>query len=482
MVDKINTDDHGHIMTIEDPVEFLHEHKNCVVNQREVGADTQSFKKALKSILRQDPDVVLVGELRDLETIEAALTIAETGHVCFGTLHTNGCVSTINRIIDAFPAYQQPQIRAQLSMVLEGVLSQSLVPKPSGGRAMVLEVMIPTPAIRNLIREDKIHQIYSQMQLGQAKHGMQTANQCSGLARGEEADHDGAGGRVQLRSRGAEEHDREPADRRCRPDNGRRRGKLWHTFAWEGRTRAGEVRKGTMDAEAEPEVANRLRSQGITLSKAKKKAKDIEIKLPFGWGQGVPEKDLVVFTRQFATMIDAGLPIVQCLDILATQSPNKNFQKMLCDVKAQVEQGSTFSDALKKHPRCSTSSTRTSCRRARSAASSTPSCTRLALYIEKAMKLKSQVKGAMVYPISILIVAILVVIVLLVEGHPRLRKHVQGLRRRRAAQADADRHQLLERVRRPLLPHHGHARRPSSSAFQRRCEQRRAARCSTSSS
>jgi twitching motility protein PilT len=178
MVDKINTDDHGHIMTIEDPVEFLHEHKNCVVNQREVGADTQSFKKALKSILRQDPDVVLVGELRDLETIEAALTIAETGHVCFGTLHTNGCVSTINRIIDAFPAYQQPQIRAQLSMVLEGVLSQSLVPKPAGGRAMVLEVMIPTPAIRNLIREDKIHQIYSQMQLGQAKHGMQTANQC----------------------------------------------------------------------------------------------------------------------------------------------------------------------------------------------------------------------------------------------------------------------------------------------------------------
>src|SRR5205085_2144786 len=177
MVDKINTDDHGHIVTIEDPVEFLHEHKNCIVNQREVGSDTQSFKKALKSILRQDPDVVLVGELRDLETIEAALTIAETGHVCFGTLHTNGCVSTINRIIDAFPAYQQPQIRAQLSLVLEGVLSQSLVPKQGGGSAMMMEVITPTPAIRNLVREDKIHQIYSQMQLGQAKFGMQTANQ-----------------------------------------------------------------------------------------------------------------------------------------------------------------------------------------------------------------------------------------------------------------------------------------------------------------
>ena len=177
MVDKINIDDHGHIITIEDPVEFLHEHKNCVVNQREIGSDSHSFKKALKSILRQDPDCVLVGELRDLETIEAALTIAETGHICFGTLHTNGAVSTINRIIDAFPAYQQPQIRAQLSLVLEGVMSQSLIPKQGGGRALVLEVMVPTPAIRNLIREDKIHQIYSQMQLGQAKFGMQTANQ-----------------------------------------------------------------------------------------------------------------------------------------------------------------------------------------------------------------------------------------------------------------------------------------------------------------
>jgi twitching motility protein PilT len=177
MIDKINIDEHGHIVTIEDPVEFLHEHKNCIVNQREVGSDTQSFKKALKSILRQDPDCVLIGELRDLETIEAALTIAETGHLAFGTLHTNGAVQTINRVVDVFPSYQQPQIRAQLSFVLEGVMSQSLIPKQGGGRSLVLEVMVPTPAIRNLIREDKIHQIYSQMQLGQAKFGMQTANQ-----------------------------------------------------------------------------------------------------------------------------------------------------------------------------------------------------------------------------------------------------------------------------------------------------------------
>src|SRR6185369_11657720 len=178
MIDRINTERHDHIVTIEDPIEYLHPHKGCLVNQREVGADTKAFKNALKYVLRQDPDVVLVGELRDLETIEAALTLAETGHLCFATLHTNSCVQTINRIIDVFPPYQQTQVRTQLSFVLEGVLSQILIPKATGtGRALCLEVMVPNPAIRNLIREDKIHQIYSQMQVGQDKFGMQTLNQ-----------------------------------------------------------------------------------------------------------------------------------------------------------------------------------------------------------------------------------------------------------------------------------------------------------------
>jgi twitching motility protein PilT len=178
MIDKINTDSHDHIVTIEDPIEFLHPHKGCLVNQREVGSDTTSFKRALKSILRQDPDVVLIGEMRDLETIEAALTVSETGHLAFATLHTNSCVQTMNRIIDVFPPHQQPQVRAQLSFVLEGVISQTLIPRASGsGRVMACEVMVPNPAIRNLIREDKIHQIYSQMQIGQSKFGMQTLNQ-----------------------------------------------------------------------------------------------------------------------------------------------------------------------------------------------------------------------------------------------------------------------------------------------------------------
>jgi len=178
MIDRINSDNHSHIMTIEDPIEYLHPHKKSVVNQREVNQDTKSFKTALKYILRQDPDVVLVGEMRDLETVEAALTIAETGHLTFATLHTNSAAQTINRIIDVFPPHQQSQVRAQLSFVLEGVLSQTLLPKANGsGRALSLEIMVPNPAIRNLIREDKVHQIYSAMQTGQNQFGMQTMNQ-----------------------------------------------------------------------------------------------------------------------------------------------------------------------------------------------------------------------------------------------------------------------------------------------------------------
>jgi len=178
MIDKINAEKSAHIITIEDPIEYLHRHKNCIVNQREVNSDTKSFSSALRHILRQDPDIILIGEMRDLETIEAALLTAETGHLTFATMHTNSCVETINRVIDVFPPHQQQQIRTQLSFVLEGVMAQQLIPRVGGtGRVLAVEVMIPNPAIRNLIREDKIQQIYSLMQVGQAKFGMQTMNQ-----------------------------------------------------------------------------------------------------------------------------------------------------------------------------------------------------------------------------------------------------------------------------------------------------------------
>jgi len=178
LIDKINTERREHILTIEDPIEYIHQHKGCLVNQREVHSDTHGFASALRAALREDPDIVLIGELRDLETIESALRIAETGHLTFATLHTNSAAQTINRIIDVFPAHQQGQIRTQLSLVLEGIVCQALMPRADGqGRVISLEILIPTPAIRNLIRDDKVHQIYSTMQTGQEKFGMQTMNQ-----------------------------------------------------------------------------------------------------------------------------------------------------------------------------------------------------------------------------------------------------------------------------------------------------------------
>jgi twitching motility protein PilT len=176
MIDKINKERRGHIITVEDPIEFIHRHQGCIVNQREVGSDTKSFQASLKYALRQDPDVILIGEMRDLDTIQAALTISETGHLAFATLHTNSAAEAINRIIDVFPSHQQSQVRAQLAFVLEGVITQTLLPKAKGrGRAMAAEILVVTPAVRALIRDDKIHQIYSTMQSGK-KYGMQTMN------------------------------------------------------------------------------------------------------------------------------------------------------------------------------------------------------------------------------------------------------------------------------------------------------------------
>jgi len=176
MLDKINRERKGHIITVEDPIEFIHRHQGCIVNQREVGTDTKSFGNALKYALREDPDVILIGEMRDLETIQAALTIAETGHLAFATLHTNSAAEAVNRMIDVFPAHQQSQVRAQLAFVLEGIVTQTLLAKAKGrGRSMAAEILIVTPAIRALIRDDKVHQIYSLMQSGK-KYGMQTLN------------------------------------------------------------------------------------------------------------------------------------------------------------------------------------------------------------------------------------------------------------------------------------------------------------------
>jgi twitching motility protein PilT len=174
MLDLINDTRHEHILSIEDPIEFLHKHKKCIVNQRELGADAQSFALGLKAALRQDPDVILVGEMRDLDTISTALTAAETGHLVFATLHTQDTAQTVDRIVDVFPPTQQQQVRVQLSVALQGIVTQQLIPTADGnGRCVGVEVLVPTPAVRNLIREGKTHQIYSALQTG-AQHGMQT--------------------------------------------------------------------------------------------------------------------------------------------------------------------------------------------------------------------------------------------------------------------------------------------------------------------
>jgi len=216
MIDRINSERRQHIITIEDPIEFLHPNRLGIVNQREVGMDTASFRGALRYVLRQDPDVCLIGEMRDQETIEAAMNISETGHLVFATLHTNGAVQSINRIVDSFSAHQQDQVRAQLSFVLEGVITQMLVPRSDGpGRVVVCEVLIPNMAIRNLIRENKIHQIYGMMQSGQGQSGMQTMNQslyaffANGLITVEEAlgrssDPDGLQNKIEARQAGHE--------------------------------------------------------------------------------------------------------------------------------------------------------------------------------------------------------------------------------------------------------------------------------------
>lgn len=184
MINAMNQTKPWHILTVEDPIEYIFTPQKCLIDQREVGKDTMSFQNALKYALREDPDVVMVGELRDLETIRFALTLAETGHLVLTTLHTNSAVQSIDRIIDVFPAHQQDQVRVQLSFVLQGILCQQLVPKMEKGRCLALETLIPTPAIRNLIRENKSHQVYAQMQMGQTETGIQTMNQSlAGLVR-----------------------------------------------------------------------------------------------------------------------------------------------------------------------------------------------------------------------------------------------------------------------------------------------------------
>ena len=410
MLDKINTERHDHIITIEDPIEFVHQNKSCLVNQREVHSDTQSFSNALRAALREDPDVVLIGEMRDLETIESALRIAETGHLTFGTLHTNSAASTINRIIDVFPSHQQSQIRAQLSLVLEGILCQTLLPRVGGqGRAMAMEILIPNAAVRNLIREDKIHQVYSSMQSGQDKFGMQTFNQSlatlyfqkaitleTALARSSMPDE-----LQDMINRGVQAHESCCGHSAAQikffspppglaSEVGRQKGREEFTvmpvFTFTGTDPQGKKIAGERLADSKAAVTMQLRRERITPGAIKEKGK--EFALPkLGTGK-VPVKDIAVFFRQFSVMIDAGLPLVQCLEILAANQENQIFQKCLTGVRQSVEGGSTLSNAMRQYPKIFDDLTTNMIEAGEAGGILDTILQRLATYVEKAVKLK----------------------------------------------------------------------------------------------
>src|SRR5207249_2144470 len=374
LLDKINSERHGHILTIEDPIEFIHPHKSCLVNQREVHSDTGSFSNALRAALREDPDIVLIGEMRDLETVEAALKIAETGHLTFGTLHTNSAAQTINRIIDIFPAGQQAQIRTQLSLVLEGIVCQALLPRADGkGRVASLEILVPTAAIRNLIRDDKVHQIYGSMQTGQEKLGMQTANQS--LA-----------------------------------------------SLYLKRLITLEV---AMNASSQKdELQDQIMVTRITPAAAKA---DTVVKKAGKLGKKVKAKNLAVFTRQFSVMIDAGLPLVQCLEILGTQEEDKNFAAVILQTRADVEAGASLADAMRRHPKTFDPLFTNMIAAGEAGGILDTILKRLATYIEKAVKLAGQVKSAMVYPIAVICIAGIVVGVILWKVIPTFAALFSGL-------------------------------------------------------
>ena len=400
MIDEINETREEHIMTIEDPIEFLHRHKKCMVNQREVGADTKGFNRALKSVLRQDPDIILVGEMRDTETVATALTAAETGHLVFATLHTQDAPQTIDRIIDVFPPHQQEQIRVQLSTTLMGVCTQQLLPTRDGrGRVVACEILIPTPAVRNLIREGKTHQIYSAMQTG-SSFGMQTMDAAARRPGAPRPHHPRSRDESLERSRWSG-----PAHRAAR---GRREvGEVMNTFTYKALDARGAAAGGQIDGDSKVAVAAALRNRGLTvldLNEAKKSLLQIEL------GGRVKPKDLTVFSRQFATMVNSGLSMLRCLYVLEEQTENKKLAKVVGAVRADVEAGIALSDALEKHPKVFNRLYVSMVRAGELGGILDTVLNRLAAQLEKEDSIRRAVKSAMVYPIVIGVFAILVLI------------------------------------------------------------------------
>ena len=365
MIDAINREREEHILTIEDPIEFLHPHRKCIVNQREIGADATDFALALKAALRQDPDVILVGEMRDLETISTALTAAETGHLVFATLHTQSTSQTVDRIIDVFPAGQQQQVRMQLSIALQGIITQQLLPTADGaGRVCACEVLIPTPAIRNLIREGKTHQIYSAIQTSGAT-GMQTMDaHLAQLVRQGRITGKLAEARAsvpeELRrllggsaaSNGAPAHAVRRAPRRrweTRPDRIMEAAPM-STFAFRAIDVAGAPSRGELEAATKGQVTEQLRQRGLIVLDVSEKRESIKVEAFFDRFQSVSMRELAVFSRQFATLIASGMPMLRSLYTLEDQTEDEKIKDAIVGLRSDVEAGSSVADSMERNP------------------------------------------------------------------------------------------------------------------------------------
>ena len=426
LINEINETRDEHILTIEDPIEFLHRHKRCIVNQREIGQDAPSFAAGLKAALRQDPDVILVGEMRDMETIGTALTAAETGHLVFATLHTQDAPQTVDRIIDVFPPAQQGQIRAQLAIGLQGIVTQTLLPTADGqGRCVAAEVLVPTPGVRNLIREGKTHQIYSLIQTGGAE-GMQTMDSSlAGLVRA---------GKITMAT--AESRSSQPVEmRRLVPgisptrDGGCLMGAaVWTYKAVDG---AGVPSKGELKGATKDAVTEQLARPGPEgHGAARRRSRVLKADLSFG---RVKAAELTVMTRQLATMITSGMTLLRAFYVLEDQIENKKLAETIGAVREDIESGLAFSDALAKHPKIFSPLYVAMVRAGETGGVLEASLDRISDQLEKDDELRRQVKGAMAYPIVVLIVRPVRADRPDRVHRPRVRQGLRRLRRRAAA-------------------------------------------------
>ena len=410
LINEINETRDEHIMTIEDPIEFLHGHKRCIVNQRELGADAQSFAMALKAALRQDPDVILVGEMRDMETIGTALTAAETGHLVFATLHTQDAPQTIDRIIDVFPPDQQGQVRMQLAVGLQGIVTQTLLPTADGqGRCVAAEVLVPTPGVRNLIREGKTHQIYSLIQTG-GQHGMQTMDaSLAGLVR------DGkitmARRRVALvaaRRAAPARPGRRPGGRGAdawRPDG---RGDL-HLQGRRPRRRCPP--RARSPAPPSRRSTDELKARGLVVMDLTEKKTGLQMEITLV--KRVKAAELTVMTRQLSTMVSSGMTLLRAFYVLEEQIENKILKETIGEVREDIEAGLSFSDALAQHPKIFSPLYVAMVRAGEAGGVLEETLERIADQLEKDDSLRRQVKSAMIYPAVVLSFAIVVLFALI---------------------------------------------------------------------